>query len=193
MYFGGLTYWPVVALLYMVGPKNSKSLWRPKFMGKRKKRITSEELEIENLAPDLGIRASGRVLYWGPYRVGYIVGTRGSVIKVLYHCPVCGSTFSHARSWRYHMRVKHPDFLRAMAETSYELLEAYRARIRRLKGEVSGVTSTSSVSSLPATSSVPMSRPMVSLPPPIGLPVLRPPSLEELERYLKEKKGEGFK
>jgi len=164
----------------MVGPKNSKSLQRLKFMVSKRKRITSEEPEIENLAPDLGIRASGRVLMWGPYRVGYIVGTRGSVIKVLYHCPVCGSTFSHARSWRYHMRVKHPDFLRAMAETSYELLEAYRAKIKRLKGEVSGVTSTSTLSS------VPMSRPIeealqrqleaslrVPLPPP-NLPVLNP-------------------
>jgi len=166
-------------------------------MGKRKKRITSEELEIENLAPDLGIRASGRVLMWGPYRVGYIVGTRGSVIKVLYHCPVCGSTFSHARSWRYHMRVKHPDFLKAMAEASYELLAAYRERIRRMRGEASGVTSTSSVSSLPAMSSVP--RPMVSLPPPppslIGsnVPMFNPSLEMKLKQFMKgwEKKGKS--
>jgi len=155
-------------------------------MPKKSKKIASEDSGLENLSVDLGIRVSGRTLMWGPYVVGYIVGTRGSVIKAIYACPVCGAVYSHARNWRYHLRSKHPDFLRAMTETSYELLEAYRARIRRLKGEASGVTSTSSVSSVPATSSVSMSRSIeealrrqlaaslrVPLPPP-NLPVLNP-------------------
>jgi len=83
----------------------------------------------------LGIRVSNGVIYWGPYAIGTVVGVRGSVIKVLYTCPICGAVYSHARNWRYHMRVKHPDFLKRMEEVSYEVLEAYREGVRHLKGE----------------------------------------------------------
>lgn len=86
----------------------------------------------EGVESDLGIRVSGKTLMWGPYVVGYIVWARGSAIKAVYVCPVCGAMYSHARNWRYHMRVKHPDFLKKMEELSYEMLKSYRAKIKRL-------------------------------------------------------------
>jgi len=79
--------------------------------------------------PPLGVRAKGKALYWGPYQVGLIVSTRGTAVKVIYMCPVCGSVYSHARSWKYHLRTKHPDFMKKMEEAAYEALEAHRKKI----------------------------------------------------------------
>jgi len=172
-------------------------------MPKKSKRLSSEASDLDNLSADAklpGISARGRVLMWGPIPVGYIVSARGTAIKVMYVCPVCGAIYSHARSWRYHVRTKHPDFYQKvsakMAAMTFDALEAYHSAIKRRIE--SGVTSTSSVTSMPAMSSVsrpssvPMSRSIeealqrqleaslrVPLPPP-NIPVLNPPKWPKL-------------
>jgi len=163
-------------------------------MGRRRKRITSEDSENENLPAEISFRASGRLIYWGPYPIALIVSARGTAVKMLYKCPVCGAIYSHSRNWRYHLRSKHPDFIKRMEEASRKVLELYHKRIEEKLRELREESSTSSVSSLSTTSSVP-SRPMLSLPPPPSLigsnvPVITPPTdLESLERLMREKRG----
>jgi len=143
----------------MVNPKSLKVAWRKNSMPKKSKRLSSEVSDLDNLSADAklpGISARGRVLMWGPIPVGYIVSARGTAIKVMYVCPVCGAIYSHARNWRYHVRTKHPDFYQRvsakMAAMTFDALEAYHNAIKRRIE--SGVTSTSSVTSMPAMSSV---------------------------------------
>jgi len=170
-------------------------------MGRRRKRITSEDSETEILPAEISFRASGRVIYWGPYPIALIVSARGTAVKMLYKCPVCGAIYSHSRNWRYHLRSKHPDFIKRMEEASRKVLELYHKRIEEQLRELR--EETSSVSSVPVSrpSSVPVSRPtspsvptfssgLFELPPPIG-PAFRPPSLEELERFMRESEKKG--
>jgi len=169
------------------GAKKFKNQWRSNSMPKKSKRITSEGSGVSEIDAMPGIRVEGKTLYWGPFPVGVIASTRGSVIKVLYMCPICGAVYSHARHWRYHLRSKHPEEYREMVEAGRAAIRGYRARLEAQLRGVSSVTSTSSVSSLPATSSVPRSLVeetlrkqletsalRVSLPS-LNLPMLNPP------------------
>jgi len=123
-------------------------------MPKKSKKIVSEGSGVSEIDAVPGIRVEGKTLYWGAIPVGVIASTRGSVIKVLYMCPVCGATFSHARNWRYHLRTKHLEEYREMVEAGRIAIRTFKAAVER---QYERVKSMSSVSSLPATSSVPRS------------------------------------
>jgi len=186
------------------GTKKFKNQWRQNFVSPKRKKITSEGSGVGEIDAMPGIRVEGRTLYWGTIPVGVIASTRGSVIKVLYMCPICGAVYSHARHWRYHLRSKHPEEYREMVEAGRAAIKGYRARLEeQLRGASSATSMSSVVSSVPVSrpSSVPVSRStspsvptfssgLFELPPPIG-PAFRPPSLEELERFMRESEKKG--